>query len=312
MARRIVFRADASPTIGFGHVARIAALIEESVTAGDEPVAMFGGDVQAVASWARDRKLTCAAKAWSADAVVRAADELRARAVVIDGRGLAAELAPRLAARKIKTVVVDDHGGLSLAVDAVVNHNVHAPALAGSYPEARRRLLGRKYLLLRKDIRRLTRGACRPVASDRLRVVVTFGGSDPVNATTRALSALPDDQPLDLVAIAGPGFQHDAELAAAAAAARGRGHDVEIRRAPDDPGALFVTADAAISAAGGTLGEFAYLGVPAIAYAIVGDQVAPARELARMGAIAGGGAWQDLDDATLRQELAAFLGDDVR
>jgi len=161
-ARRIVFRADASSSIGFGHVARIAALIEEAVTTGDEPIAMFGGDVPAVASWARDRKLTCAAKPWTADLVMRAAEELRARAVVIDGRGLAAELAPRLAARKIKTVVVDDHGGLSLAVDAVVNHNVHAPTLAHSYPEARCRLLGRKYLLLRRDIRRFTRGACRP------------------------------------------------------------------------------------------------------------------------------------------------------
>ncbi len=212
----------------------------------------------------------------------------------------------------MKVVVLDDRGGVALPVDAIVNHNAHAPALAGTYPAARRRLLGRRYLLLRAEITRLGHGACRPRSSEQLRVVVTFGGSDPVDATSRVLAAVPARRRLCLVVIAGPGYRFDAALAAAATAACGRGHDVEIHRAPTDVGALFAGADAAIAAAGGTLGELAYLGVPAIGYAIADDQVAPARELARMGAIVGGATWTELRDRLLGEQLVEFLGDDAR
>jgi spore coat polysaccharide biosynthesis predicted glycosyltransferase SpsG len=311
VANRIVFRADASHAIGFGHVARTAALIEEVVESGGEPVVLFGGDELAVASWARDRNLEVIPQQWTVEQVVRLAEEMRPRAVVIDSPRLAAELAPRLAERGTRTVVVDDGGKLEIAADVVVNHNLHAPSLASTYPQMKRRLLGRRYLMLRREIRRFTRGSCRPMAGARLRVVVTFGGSDPVGATVRTLKLLPEDRPLELVVIAGPGFRDDEPLQSAACVARSLGHTVDIHRAPDDPGALFVSADAAICSAGGTLGELAYLGLPAIAYAIVRDQLAPARELARAGVIAGGGVWQDLDDDALRAELAAFLCDDL-
>ncbi|HEX8108250.1 MAG TPA: hypothetical protein VF516_11010, partial [Kofleriaceae bacterium] len=50
----------------------------------------------------------------------------------------------------------------------------------------------------------------------------------------------------------------------------------------------FVTADAAVCAAGSTLAELAYLGCPALGFAIVPDQVLPATSQARGGLIAGG------------------------
>jgi UDP-2,4-diacetamido-2,4,6-trideoxy-beta-L-altropyranose hydrolase len=307
---RILFRADASHEIGFGHVARLCALIEEAAARGFEPIAMFGGDAVAVRSWATDRKLAVEVRDWSPTAMTQAVEHPRVLALVVDGPQLASTLLPRLPPR-VRSVMIDDMGKSALAVSTVVNHNVHAPGLAATYPNAVQRLLGRSYLMLRRDIRRYLRGSCHPSNGARLRVVVTYGGSDPVGATARTVSLMPADRPLELIVIAGPGYRDHAALDAAIAVATANGHSVDVHRSPPDPGALFVSADAAICSAGGTLGELAFLGCPALGYAIVRDQVIPARQQVRDGLIAGGRTFGELADDVVRSELLAFLTDDA-
>jgi spore coat polysaccharide biosynthesis predicted glycosyltransferase SpsG len=163
--------------------------------------------------------------------------------------------------------------------------------------------------MLRSEIRRLTRGSCHPGTRDRVRVVVSFGGSDSPDATSRVLRLLPPRPALDVVVIAGPGYHHDAALHAAARATSSAGHAIDLHRAPADPGALFVSADVAVCSAGGTLGELAYLGCPALAFAIAPDQVAGAAAQADAGLIAGGHDWTTLDDVAIAGELVRFLDD---
>jgi UDP-2,4-diacetamido-2,4,6-trideoxy-beta-L-altropyranose hydrolase len=310
MARRILIRADASHRQGFGHVARMCALIEELQARGDEVIPLFGGDALALESWSRYHQLNAVIGEWSALQTLHVAEESNATSVVLDGPYIVDDLAPKLFERKIRTVVIDDKGGCLHACAAVVNHHIHADLLRNTYAQAKKKLLGRRYAMLRREIRRYTRGSCRPMSMQRLRVIVTFGGSDPVDATSRTLRLLPADRPLELVVIAGPGFAFDESLREAIDVAKAQGHTVDLRRAPDDPGALFVSADAAICSAGGTLGELAYLGCPALAYAIAGDQMVPARHSVRQGLIAGGRMWLDTDDATIRADIEAFLLDD--
>jgi UDP-2,4-diacetamido-2,4,6-trideoxy-beta-L-altropyranose hydrolase len=308
----IVFRADASHELGFGHIARLSAIIEEVERAGVEPIAMFGGD-DAVAAWIHRQRIPATVQSWTTEDLVAAAGEPRVRAVVIDGPALAGSLLSVLVERGIRTVLVDDRGACALPIDAVVNHNFHAPSLGDGYPAARRRLLGRRYLMLRRAVRRYDRGSCRPIPGARLRVVVTFGGSDPVGATARTLRTVPADRPTDLVIVVGPGFRDVIALEAAAETATAAGHNVELVCNAEDLAGLLVTADAAICSAGGTLGELAYLGCPALAFAIVPDQIAGARAQVRTGLIAGGRSWSQLTDEALRGELLAFLsGDDAR
>lgn len=308
MRPAILFRGDASHGIGLGHVARLCALIEQVDPATAETVALFGGD-EAVAAWIRGQRVTAEVRTWTTAEVLAAARD-NVAAVVIDGPALAAALVPALAEDGIRTVVIDDRGHCALRADTIVNHNVHAPALAASYPGARLLLLGRDYLMLRRAIRRYSRGSCRPRDAHRLRVVVTFGGSDPVGATARVVGLMPADRPLDLVVITGPEYRDQSALHAAAKAACALGHTIEVRHDPDDPAQLFGTADAAVCSAGGTLGELAYLGCPSLGMAIVADQVAAARSQARSGLIAGGFCLAETDDDTVRAELAGFvLGD---
>ncbi|MEO6777436.1 MAG: hypothetical protein ABI467_31205 [Kofleriaceae bacterium] len=310
IGRRVLFRADASHAGGFGHVARLCAVIEELQDRGAEPIAMFGGDAPGLASWCQIHGLDALIGDWSVTQLVQVAEAEHVGSVVIDGPALVEALVPKLAERKLRTVIVDDKGTLAHPVAAVVNHNIHAEQLLATYPNANKRLLGRRYMMLRKEIRRYTRGSCRPMNLARLRVVITFGGSDPVDATSRSLRSLPEDRPLELVVIAGPSYQHDEELRVAILHALERGHTVDLRRAPDDPGGLFVSADAAICSAGGTLGELAYLGCPALAYAIVPDQIVPARHQVRAGLVAGGRTWSETPDDLLRADFEAFLLDD--
>ena len=310
IGRRVLFRADASHGGGFGHVARVCALIEELNDRGAEPIAMFGGDAPGLGSWCTAHGIEALIGNWSVTQLIQVAEAEHVGSVVVDGPSLVEELAPKLAEKKIRTVIIDDKGTLAHPVAAVVNHNIQAEQLDATYPNAKKRLLGRRYMMLRKEIRRYTRGSCRPMNMSKLRVVITYGGSDPVDATSRTLRLLPQDRPLELVVIAGPSYQHDEELRAAIRETVEHGHTVDLRRAPDDPGGLFVSADAAICSAGGTLGELAYLGCPALSYAIVADQVAPARHQVRAGLIAGGRTWGETPDDMLRADFEAFLLDD--
>src|SRR5688572_15271203 len=86
---RLLFRADASHALGFGHVARLCALIEEAEAQGYEAIAMFGGDETAIRAWAADRKLTVDLRVWSATELVQAAEHPRVRAMFVDGPMLA-------------------------------------------------------------------------------------------------------------------------------------------------------------------------------------------------------------------------------
>jgi spore coat polysaccharide biosynthesis predicted glycosyltransferase SpsG len=307
----VLFRADASHSIGLGHVARMCALIEEIDAATVEPMVLFGGD-DAVAAWTRSQRLAAEVKPWTTADVLTTASRGNVAAVVVDGPALAAELLPPLAAAGVRTVWIDDVAGCALPADTVVNHNFHAASLAASYAGARRLLLGRDYLLLRRAIRRYSRGSCRPRDATRLRVVVSFGGSDPAGATARVVGLIPSNRPLDLVVITGPDYRDQSALHAAAKIAVAAGHTVEVRHSPDDPSQLFVTADAAVCSSGGTLGELAYLGCPALGFAIVADQVAAARSQASSGLISGGRHLAALDDDAVRADLVGFLLDDCR
>ncbi len=312
---RLILRADAGHRLGSGHVMRLAALAEAAVDAGGAARMLIGGEPAAsvLALTARGLDAVALGSELSVGdgldriAIERAADELDASAIVVDGPHFEPAAVRALGAGLRRVASFDDRGAAPLPTPIVINPGYGAEALAARYPAAAVRLLGRRYHLLRRELRAQPHGGA-PLADRVTRVVVTMGGSDPVGATARVVAAVPSAG-LELIVVLGPGFRDHAALAAAVAQAETRGHHVTQVVNPPALAPVLLACDLAISAAGGTLAELAYLGRPVYAVAIADDQLALAARQRTAGLVAGGHPLAALTDAALADELAAVLAD---
>mgnify|MGYP001232517775 CR=1 FL=1 len=313
IAPRLLLRADASHRLGSGHALRLAALAEAAIDAGGAATLVVGGDPAPTLAMFAARDLPALAMATDSGGPADAAATIavaRARgvdAVVIDGPAFAAPYVAALAAAGLRTVAVDDLGLAPPPAAVIVNHNLGAEALADRYPAAALRLLGRRYHLLRRELRALPAGGA-PARPQVERVLITMGGSDPAGATARVLGALPPGA-LAVTVVLGPGFRVDAALTAGVTAATRVGHQVELAHQPADLPARMAACDLAISAAGGTLAELGYLGRPTLALAIAPDQLANAQRHVDAGLAAGGWPLAAVDDRALTAALAALIAD---
>jgi len=313
---RLVLRADASHRLGSGHVLRLAALAEAALEAGGTATMVIGDEPAPSLAGLAARGLTAVAvdapsgSDAERDATVALARSLRADAVIVDGPTFTAAYTDAVGAAGLRAVALDDSGVAPPPTPVVVNHNLGAEALAERYPSAAVRLLGRRFHLLRREFRALPVGGVARRARVE-RVLVTMGGSDPSGATARVLAALPAGE-LTVTVVLGPGFRADGALAAGLAAAERAGHRLEVTYRPSDLPARMADCDLAISAAGGTLAELAYLGRPTIAIAIVPDQIANARRHRDAGLVAGGWPLAAVRDDELAATIVDLIGDPLR
>lgn len=296
---------------------RLAALAEAAMDAGGAARILVGGEPAATVAALVARGLDAIAVAedhggrsrpeLEPGPVARAARAAEADAVVLDGPHFDRGWVDELVASGLVVASLDDRGLAPLPTPAVINPGFGAEALAERYPASATRLLGRRYHLLRREFRALPPGGDPPAARVR-RVVITMGGSDPVGATARVLGAVPG-RDLELVVVLGPGFRNHLALAPSASAARKRGHRVTLVEHPPSLAPVLAGCDLAISAAGGTLAELAYLGRPTYAVAIVDDQIELAARQREAGLIAGGLPLTTMTNDALAAELGALLAD---
>lgn len=311
----IVLRADASETIGAGHAMRLLALAEAMHRRGGDARFLLGGAPEFVASKLRKRGFVVdlflgeIGSVADQQALCRLADSVDASAVVVDGyhfdsRYLAA------VQQCYPTVVMDDLGGSSLPVDLVVNSDYGAEKLAYSTSGSPQLLLGSSYALLRSEfIRRARTLDSAPSPLGLAKVLITFGGSDPANASVRVLHSLIDREPLHIHVVLGGGYQHRLELSGVVQLAEERGHIVELISNPSDMATCLAWADMVISAAGGTLWELSYLGLAVAAYSVVDNQDPVATSLRDKNMIFAGQRLDTLSDSALRASLSGMFDD---
>ncbi|MEZ4365256.1 MAG: hypothetical protein R2939_03080 [Kofleriaceae bacterium] len=161
LQRTVLLRADGGPIRGVCHLARTAGLADALTAAGHQPVLLLGGDLATVRAWCASHDVAATVGAWDASEVRALAAVTAASAVVLDGPRLVRQLGSALLGdANPDTIVLDDAGGVELPVAAIVNPAVGADALAATYPGAQRRLLGRRYEILRREVLRHGQGAC--------------------------------------------------------------------------------------------------------------------------------------------------------
>ena len=306
----VVFRTDASQTIGTGHVMRcltlatalrkrgatvificrehnghICDLIEQnkfSVYRMSLPdSASPNTDTVAHAAWL--------GTSWSSDAeetltVIRALDT-KPDWLVVDHYALDMRWEQALRASVGRIMAIDDLADREHDCDLLLDQNLVARPRTrynGKLPSACGKLLGPGYALLQPDYAELHERV-PPRAGPIRRILIFFGGVDNDNLTGRALAAFlklgrPDIEVDVVLATKAP---HFAEVRTQAA-----GHDnVHLHSSLPSLAPLMVKADLAVGGSGATSWERLCMGLPAIVITLAENQRPIAEELNRRGLV---------------------------
>jgi len=312
MAGSILIRVDSSPAIGAGHVARCRSLAQGFVDRGGKVTFVMTNALPGTAELLAEdgfRLDMLPVDMGGREDVTETAGMARrhnAGLIVLDGPGFAGPYQDGLARAGFPLVMLDDNGDLGpYRAAVIVNQNAHATKTL--YPRHVEALCGPRFVMLRREFRNRVQTPA-PVRDTAERVLITLGGTDPAGATTQVIEAfapLPAGK-FQLGAIVGSGNPH---LEAINQAAAQSPHRVAVRQSVADMSAAMASADLAVSAAGTTLWELAYMGVPTIAVIVAENQRSPAEAYAAQGCGVVLDLLADGPNTPLTEQIAKMMGD---
>ena len=313
MAERMIVRADASAEIGSGHVMRCLALAQAWKNAADRVIFVTASDSSFLESRILSQGMEVvrlnaqAASTEDAKQTAELAQEANARWVVVDGYQFGAEYQRTIKKAGLKLLFIDDNGhAASYHADIVLNQNVHASAELYEKRDAHTRLLlGPKYSLLRREFLKWQSWK-RDMPEVARRLLVTMGGGDPVNATSEVIEALQQIgiDGLEVAVVLGETNPHNERVEAGI---RNSQVPIRLQKAVTDMSELMAWADSAVSAAGSTCWELAFMSLPNIALVIADNQEAVARQLDSAGILINLGWHSDLQRTELTREVKRLL-----
>ncbi len=306
---RLFIRTEASSQIGLGHFMRCFAIAEEARTQGIEVTFLLNDIGEEV----RTRLDTIDAQGMAiAGSLGDAADFMtmsgldltRGDWLLIDSYA-ATEGYIALQKNAVRVAVIDDLNALeNFACDLIIN-----PAQAARRADYERKtraklLLGANYALIRKEFL-----AGTALMEKKATVTIMFGGSDPTQLTARCAQAVHAALPAaDIRLIAGPANQHTDDLLLLA-----RESDrIRVFISPESVADMLAGSALVITAAGGSVGEVAAMGLPALVLVVYDNQAAALKACPFPVMDARNGLPDDLgirvkalmDDALMRAEIA--------
>jgi UDP-2,4-diacetamido-2,4,6-trideoxy-beta-L-altropyranose hydrolase len=320
--KKVVFRADASCAIGSGHVMRcltladILASLEYDIhfICRNLPGHMMqyivqrGYTVYSLGAPTReDTQQTSEDAVWINHVLQNefgAVDWL-----VVDHYGIDAvwERVVRSYAKRV--MVIDDLADRKHDCDILLDQNYYIDGPAryrNLVPHKTLKLLGPKYALLRPEFLDARRRACIRDCKLR-RVFVSFGGSDPVNATSVAIQAL---QPIAgaanfsvdvVVGINNPRRDEIRQFCLE------HEHHLKYHCQISNMSQLMLQADLAIGAGGVTTLERCFLGLPSITLIIAQNQVETTEAVASAGATLNLGWVNQMSSKLLSESLNEII-----
>lgn len=284
----VAVRADASTTLGSGHVMRCLTLAAVLRARGAEVVFFCAEQPGDRCTYIERQSFRVVRLPAFTDAAAdlrhmqaALADEAVFDWLVVDHYRLDAAWERGMRHSAAHILVIDDLADRSHDCDLLLDSSPAADSAqryAGLLPPACRTLFGPRYALLRPEFaagrtRRERRGALR-------RVLVTFGGSDPANLTVRALEAMESCGDLAVDVVVGSGNPHIAQIEAHCA----RLPQACLHRDADNMAQLMAEADLVVGAGGSTLLECCCVGVPALTVCGADNQHRNCDALAAAGA----------------------------
>jgi UDP-2,4-diacetamido-2,4,6-trideoxy-beta-L-altropyranose hydrolase len=310
-----LFRTDATPATGTGHAMRCLALAQALAVHGVGSRFLMTGVPPLLArrisgeGFPIEQHDYVLASDADAMATVMVARRTGAKWIVLDGYSFTDAYLDILRNSGIATVMIDDLGKLArYNCTIVVNQNLHADrALYPGAAPSTRLLLGTRYMMLRREFWRYG-GAFRTLGDGGLRILVSMGGSDPQNHASRAIDALER--------LANRGFVATVVVGAAnprvemlRRRARESTADITVLHNVEDMPALMRDADLAVAAAGTTVWELAYMGVPMLLGSTVEAERVLARRLADSNGCVYVGDFGDCAPEQLAHVIERLVGD---
>jgi spore coat polysaccharide biosynthesis predicted glycosyltransferase SpsG len=249
------------------------------------------------------------AEAWSradSQAVAALVQQFSARAVVADSYLYDAAYLSALKDTGVCVTAIDDLARLpTYPCDVLVNPNLAGEeALYVGKAEHARRLLGPRYVMLRREFSR-HRSSVRSIATIARKLLVTFGGVDPKNGGGLALEALAMLPNLEIDFVIGAANIRADELAAKAAALP----NVRVVRDARDMAARIMECEMLLSAGGTTVWEAAALGAPMMLAAAAPEEANAALRLAKGGLALFLGEIEALTPKAVADAVSDFAGD---
>ncbi|WP_409317221.1 UDP-2,4-diacetamido-2,4,6-trideoxy-beta-L-altropyranose hydrolase [Pseudomonas sp. KCJK9016] len=314
---RVLIRADASPTIGSGHIARCLTLARVLRTQGShvafacrrlpgnrlEALQAEGFETFALPDRYIDEDPQQAIESmlpWQAD-IDALATQLGGQPafdwIIADHYGLDHHW--QTAARRfgLRIAAVDDLATRRYSVDLLLNQNLSG--LSENYqpllPAGCRTLLGPRFAMLREEFS----GPAIKIKPVAQRVLVNFGGFDAARQTHHAMLALADFSGLEVDFVAGADNPAWAEMQALAE----NRPNWRLHSFVSDFHRRMTEADLFIGAGGGTSWERAALGLPTICIAVSNNQQNNGEVMAAAGAHVFMGAREQVSIAQLRDAI---------
>jgi len=273
-----VLRADASSSIGVGHVMRSLSLGEALLDEGFgvELVSFeLAPSLQSLATSCGIEvvELTCAPR-YNEDA--QFVLERNANIVVVDGYEFSREFFAVLELSDTSFAVIDDNAETNAhSPSAVINQNPHATASMYSHMQGNPKLLlGLQYAMVRKEVREV---AAVQLPTHEGEVFVAMGGADFLGLTAPIVEALAETGLQIRVAVGHANTQRE-----------------QVKKFADQHGQVtlieqhdyvssLASAHVAVLAAGSSLWEACAVGTPSIGLVVADNQAASANAAAKLG-----------------------------
>jgi UDP-2,4-diacetamido-2,4,6-trideoxy-beta-L-altropyranose hydrolase len=320
----IAIRVDASQQIGTGHVVRCLTMAKElkkrsvrvificRILLGDWILFLQEKGFETISLYTED-------KIWNSD---RDADltleglnknQIFPDWLIVDHYQIGQDWERKIRSAVAKIMVIDDLADRSHDCDLLLDQNLY-PKYASRYAELVPRscqcLLGPHYLILRDEFRSIDRQAQKPLPSQEKsrKILLTFGGSDPLGLTERVLRTLnivsSNDRTFEVRVLLGKSFLRQESLVELV---KSLSFSVEILIDITEMIPQFQWADCAISAGGLTTYELAYVNLPALIIAAVDAQAEVAAEMAHLNIHQYAGHADKLNETQFITEIESFL-----
>lgn len=310
----IIFRADASPQVGTGHIMRCLSLGQRWRSVGGRSVfitCMNTPYIQTRLQSEGIETIELSANLGSiedAKQTVALAKKLSASWVVLDGYNFSPSYQQIIKNSGLKLLLIDDNGYAShYYADIVVNQNIHASEKLYSNREPYTRLLlGTRYVLLREEFLSW-QGWKREIPKTARNLLVTLGGSDSENVTLKVIEGIHRTKFNELnVTIVAANNQYFEQLESFV---KKSNVNMQLKRNVLRMSELMAWADMVVSAGGTSTWELTFMGLPMVMIAIADNQCQIVKELSEAGAAINLGWHKNITPAMVADVLSKLFED---